>query len=291
MRLTQEVLNKGRWLVKSGMVRVVTANVQGRFAGVFGQVAVEEDSVEVSIVVQLSDAEGWRIDGRSDPAGGRNDEFVAALLMAAMLEKGAADDVSFGLGEMKTTVFLFSADVRAGILHWDDSDARAVLEKMPLARVEGESPKVESRLREMGLKRLVEMYPWDEIEADFRQCYGYSAVRKGMQEVFWADFLSNRRLELEELGCEITVDGDFGLQVVEPMDFYGELQEDDLEVDWFGFEYGIRIKGERVNLLPCIVRYLESRPSGFTLRHSRKSTTGNKVRSRSVRVNSYAQRN
>ena len=274
---TQEVLNKGRWLVKSGMVRVVTANVQGRFAGVFGQVADEEDSVEVSIVVQLSDAGGWRIDGRSDPTGGRNDEFVAALLMAAMLEKGAAEDVSFGLGEMKTTVFLFSADVRAGILHWDDSDARAVLEKMPLARVEGESPKVESCLREMGLKRLVEMYPWDEIEADFRQCYGYSAVRKGMQEVFWADFLSNRRFKLEELGCEIAVDGDFGLQVLEPMDFYGELQEDDLEVDWFGFEYGIRIKGERVNLLPCIVRYLETRPSGFTLSSLEKMPAGNKV--------------
>ncbi|NRB73266.1 MAG: DEAD/DEAH box helicase [Verrucomicrobiales bacterium] len=274
---TQEALNKGRWLVKSGKVRVVTANVQGRFAGVFGQVTDEEGPVEVSMVVQLSDAGDWKVDGRSDLSGGRNDEFVAALMMAAMLEKGAANDASFGLGEMKTTVFLFSADVRAGILHWDDSDARAVLEKMPLARVEGESPKVESRLREMGLKRLVEMYPWDEIEADFRQCYGYSAVRKGMQEVFWADFLSNRRSELEELGCEISVDGDFGLQVVEPMGFYGELQEEDQEVDWFGFEYGIRIKGERVNLLPCIVRYLESRPSGFTLSSLEKMPSGNKV--------------
>jgi len=245
---------------------VVTANVQGAFAGVFGQVSerIGGPQAEVSIVVHHG-TEGWRVEGRSDRSRTRNNEHVAALLMAAMVEKGAVRDLSFGLGRLQCTVHLFSADVRAGILHWDDSDARAVLENMPLARIEGENPRIESRLREMGLKRLVELYPWDEIVPEFRQCYAYSAVRRGMQEVFWADLLANRRQELEALGCVLTTDSGFGLRVVEPLDYYGEIETGEDSVDWFGFEYGIRLGGEKINLLPCLVRYLESKPAGISL--------------------------
>ncbi|MEX2579603.1 MAG: DEAD/DEAH box helicase [Verrucomicrobiales bacterium] len=262
-----DTLEKARWLVSAGSVRVVTANVQGGFAGIFGQVDLGDDraKAEVSMVVHHGNDGSWKIDGRSDQGTRPNDEHVAALLMAAMLEKGATKDETFGLGCLQSRIRLLSADVRAGILHWDDSDARSVLENMPLARVDGENPKVEARLREMGLKRLVELYPWDEIEAEFRQCYAYSSIRRGMQEVFWADFLSNRRGELEALGCEITLDEQFGLQVVEPQDFYGEIQSEAEGVDWFGFEYGILVGGERINLLPCLVRYLESKPSSFSL--------------------------
>tara|TARA_B100000925_G_scaffold9385_2_gene6793 strand:- start:38238 stop:40850 length:2613 start_codon:yes stop_codon:yes gene_type:complete len=276
---SHENLKRGRWFVKLGAVRVVTVNLQGRFSGVFGQVqdAGGGPPVEVSLIVQLRDSGEWKVEGRSDRNGGRNDEFVAALLMAAMIEKGGASDESFGLGEIKSRLQLLSADVRAGILHWDDSEARDVLERMPLAQVEELDPELEALLREMGLKRLVEIYPWDEIEADYRQCYGYSAVRRGMQEVFWAEFLANRKTELEGLGCIVTVEDDFGLQVVEPTEFYGELQAEGQEVDWFGFEYGIRMKGERVNLLPYLVRYLESRPSGFSLSSLEKLPVSNKI--------------
>ncbi len=263
---SREALEAGRRLLREGAVRVVTANVQGRFAGVFGQVTerVGAGKAEVSIVVQRSE-DGWRVDGRSDRSAERNNAHVVALLMAAMVERGVVRDLSFGFGRTRCGIHLFAADVRAGILHWDDSDARAVLENMPLARVEGEDTRLETRLREMGLKRLVELYPWDEIVPEYRQCYAYSAVRRGMQEVFWADFLANRRAELEALDCVVTTDPGFGLRVVEPLDYYGEIQAGDDEVDWFGFEYGIRSGGEKVNLLPCLVRYLESKPSGYSL--------------------------
>src|SRR5690606_34802284 len=137
----------------------------------------------------------WKVDGRSDRSGTANNAHVAALLMTAMLERNAAADPTFGLGTLECRIELFSADVRAGILHWDDSEARGVLENMPIASLAGENPKVEQRLRELGLKRLVELYPWDEIEAEYRQCYAYSSIRRGMQEIFWADFLSNHRVE------------------------------------------------------------------------------------------------
>lgn len=263
---TREALEVGRQLLREGGVRVVTANVQGRFAGVFGQVAERPGGpkAEVSIVVQRGE-DDWRVDGRSDRSPQRNNAHVAALLMAAMVERGAVRDLSFGLGQSRCEIQLFMADIRAGILYWDDSEARAVLENMPLARIEGSNPRVETRLREMGLKRLVELYPWDEIVPEYRQCYAYSAVRRGMQEVFWADFLANRRSELEALDCVISTDPGFGLRVVEPLDYYGQIEPGEDEVDWFGFEYGIRSGGEKINLLPCLVRYLESRPSGLAL--------------------------
>ncbi len=273
-----ETLQKGRWLVENGAVRVVTANLQGQFAGIFGQVTAEVEGPvsEVSIVIQKS-GEDWKVDGSSDRSRERNNEHVAALLMAAMLEKGGVQDATFGLGKLRSSIYLFSADVRAGILHWDDSDARAVLEDMPLARLDGDCPGVESRLRAMGLKRLVELYPWDEIVPEYRQCYAYSAIRKGMQEVFWADFLSNRRAELELLNCTINVDPDFGLHVIEPLDYYGEIHAENDAVDWFGFEYGILKGKEKVNLLPCLVRYLESKPAGFSLSNLEKWPAEKKV--------------
>lgn len=275
---SRETLEKGRWLLRNGSVRVVTANVQGRFAGVFGQVSESDGGAkaEVSIVVHHGD-EGWRVDGRSDRIKSRNNEHVAALLMAAMVEKGVVKDLSFGLGRNRCGIHLISADVRAGILHWDDSEARAVLESMPLAKVDGADPRIEGRLRAMGLKRLVELYPWDEIVPEYRQCYAYTAIRRGMQEVFWADFLANRRAELEELDCLITTDPGFGLRVLEPLDYYGEIQTDEETVDWFGFEYGIRTGGEKINLLPCLVRYLESKPSGVSLSGLEKAEPQKKI--------------
>ncbi len=272
-------LQKARRLVEGGLVRVVTANIQGRFAGVFGQVSGVSGraKAEVSIVVHRSD-EGWRVDGRSDQSSVPNNEHVAALLMAAMLERGVIGDLATALGGVdRCAINLFAADVRAGILYWDDSEARAVLENMPMAKVEGDDPLVETRLREMGLKRVVELYPWDEIVPEFRQCYVYTAIRRGMQEVFWADFLSNRASELESLGCLITIDSTFGLKVIEPIDFYGEISPDDESVDWFGFEYGIRRGEEKINLLPFLVRYLESKPDGFSLSAIEKWPSGKKI--------------
>ncbi|MEM6915788.1 MAG: DEAD/DEAH box helicase, partial [Verrucomicrobiota bacterium] len=222
-------------------------------------------AAEVSIVIHETGEGEWKVDGRSDADTLPNNDHVAALLMKAMLETGATQDREFGLGSLKARLELFTADVRAGILHWDDSDARAVLECMPLIRFSGDDARMENRLLEMGLKRLVELYPWDEIEADCRQCFAYSAIRRGMQEVFWADFLTNRKQELIDLGCEIRIDESFGLQVVEPMNFYGEFVQEREDVDWFGFEYGTEVNGERINLLPYLVRYLESRPSGDAL--------------------------
>ncbi|MEM9284193.1 MAG: SNF2-related protein, partial [Verrucomicrobiota bacterium] len=274
-----EDLSAAASLLKTSKVEIVAANLQEEFAGVFGQVTSDgsRKPAEVSVVIQKTTDGEWRFDGRSDQEAGKNRSHAAAVLMAAMLESADATEEQLGIASQGFSIHLFAADVRAGILHWDDSEAKAVLENMSLARVQEVDRQLEERLREMGLKPLVELYPWDEIEAGYRECYGYSAVRRGMQEVFWADFLTNRKSELERLGCSITVDPDFGLEIVEPSQFYGELREERDQVDWFSFEYGLQLGDERVNLLPCLVRYLESRPASFTLDSLRKMKPGARV--------------
>ena len=142
-----DALKSGLWLLESGAVRVVTANVQGSFAGIFGQISIEGESnpAEISMVINLDQAGQWKVDGRSDfEKPSTNGSHVAALLMAAMVEKGAVEaGCDFGMGSVATRICLFTKDVRAGILHWDDSDARAVLENMHLARVENVDPKMQ----------------------------------------------------------------------------------------------------------------------------------------------------
>ena len=275
----KEDLVSARGLVQSDRVRLVTANVQGRFAGIFGEAREEARGgrSEISMVIQRGADGSWKVDGRSSAEETKNGPQVAALLMVAMREKGGVEDDAFGFLELRPRITLLSADVRAGILHWDDSDARAVLEQMRMARIEDACERVVKRLREMGLKPLVELYPWDEIEGAYRDCYAYDAKRRSMQEMFWADFLSNRREELEELGCEISVDERFGLHVVSAQDWYGEITPEDDSVDWFAFECGIRFGRERINLLPCLVKYLESKPAGFSLSHFDNLPDGRKI--------------
>ncbi len=260
-----EIRERARELVARESVRVVTANLQGNFAGVFGEVRdpARGGRAQVSLILQWGE-QGWKVDGRSDLIKESCNEHVAALLVAAMISKGIPRERLLRPAPQRCRIRLFAADVRSGILHWDDSEARCVLENMPLARLESPGPSVEKRLREMGLKRLVELYPWDEIVPEYRQCYAYTAVRRGMQEVFWADFLANRRSEIEALGCEFLIDETFGLRVVEPLDFYGEIEQEE-GIDWFGFEYGFKRGEEKINLLPCLIRYLGSKPAGASL--------------------------
>lgn len=279
----EAALKKGLWLFQEGDVRVVTANVQGRFSGIFGQIHVKgkSDPVEVSMVVNLDQEGTWKIDGRSSADHSvSNNGHVAALLMAAMVETGAAEPgTDFGIGSIATRIHLFSRDVRAGILHWDDSDARGVLENLHLARIENLDPATESRLREMGCKRLREIYPMDETNADYHECFAYQSGRRALQELFWADFLSNGRFELESLGCEISVSEGFGLEMIEPLDWYGQVipEPQDDSTNWFEFECGIRIGHQKINLLPCLVKYLESKPANFSLNDFQKLPSRSRI--------------
>lgn len=257
-----DTLRKGHSLVDDKSVKVVTINSQGRFAGIFGQVS----GSEVSIVLQQSANGDWKLDGRSSGDSKPNNEHVVALLIEAIREKCGNSASHHGIAMPAVGVSLFrSTEVRSGTLFWDNSDQRAVLENLRLARIDSTDPRIESALRGFGLKRLSEVYPWDEVEVDFRQCYVCPGKMVSEQEMFWADTLANRIDELHVLGCDVNIDDGFGLQILEPTEFYGEMTDEDEATDWFSFEYGIQVGPTKLNVLPCLVKYLESQPVSFRL--------------------------
>ncbi|MCB1061969.1 MAG: DEAD/DEAH box helicase [Verrucomicrobiae bacterium] len=252
---------------QEGKVRVVTSNVNGSFAGIFGQVKDldEGPTAEVSVVVRRSDDGEWHIDGSSSTDRQPNSARVVALLLAAKAEHGAPEAID--KLRFPTTIHCFRADVRTGILHWDDLDARTLLENLPMARVPGENDQIETWLRNCGLRRLVEMYPWDEIDTACRECYAFPAKTLAEQELKWATFLANHPPEDEGIDARLEFSSDFGLQVMQSIDWYGEISDAENEegIDWFGFECGIRLGRERINMLPCLVEYLRTRPGNFRL--------------------------
>ncbi len=261
-------IRRGVRYYQQGKVRVVTSNVNGTFAGIFGQVRDLDDgpTSEVSVVIRRSQDGEWHIDGSSSTDRQPNSDRVVALLLAAKAEHGAPEEIE--RLRFPATVHCFRADVRTGILHWDDQDARALLERLPMARVpEGGEGEVETWLRDCGLRRLVEMYPWDEIDPACRECYAFPAKTLAEQEMRWADFLANHPPETDGIQARLEFSEDFGLLVMESPDWYGEMGADGAEdgIDWFGFECGIRLGRDKVNLLPCLIEYLRSQPSTFRL--------------------------
>ncbi|MBL9155512.1 MAG: DEAD/DEAH box helicase [Verrucomicrobiales bacterium] len=270
-----EQIQRGLRYYREGRVRVVTSNINGTFAGIFGEVLDLADgpTAEVSVVVRRTGEGDWSIDGRASTERQSNTDRVVALLLAAKAESGspeAIDRLTF-----PATIYCFRADVRVGILHWDDYDARNLLEHLPMARISPGTDadgRVETWLRACGLRRLVEMYPWDEIDPGCRECYAFPAKTLAEQELRWADFIANHPPADEGIDARLDFSADFGLSVMQPADWYGEIAEVASEdgVDWFGFECGIRLGRERINMLPCLVEYLRCQPENFRLSDLKK---------------------
>ncbi|MDF1811002.1 MAG: hypothetical protein P1V20_02275, partial [Verrucomicrobiales bacterium] len=265
----EATLRRAALMVRANLVEVEAVNIQDNVAALSGNVRASKGAapLKVSAVVQKTLPGDWLIDGKTgaEKSEDRTPE-IPALMIAAMIEVGAlpafADEGVDGLPTMR----LFCTDVRNGILHWDETELRAVLENLFLIEVENPTEEILRKLKGMGIKQVAAIYPCDEIVPEYLDCYAYTGVRRSTQDLFWADFLANRKQEIEELGCEINIDPGLSLDVVEPKEWYGEFQSDETPeqaTDWFHFECGIEIEGIKINIIPSIVKYLESKPPGF----------------------------
>jgi superfamily II DNA or RNA helicase len=73
----------------------------------------------------------------------------------------------------------------------------------------------------------------------------------------WSEFLKRDLPALEEAGCEIVREADFGAEIVEP-DGEVALGVADAGEGWFDLEVGIEIEGVRRSLLPILARLIEA---------------------------------
>ena len=78
----------------------------------------------------------------------------------------------------------------------------------------------------------------------------------------WLDIVTEVLPKLKKQGWQIHIDKSFRYQVVEPDDWYGEVEESD--EGWFGLELGVLIDGKQVSLIPLLVAMLQQMPQALS---------------------------
>ncbi|MFT5407380.1 MAG: superfamily II DNA or RNA helicase [Verrucomicrobiales bacterium] len=279
---TRAQIKRGIGLFENGAVRVITCNASASFAGIFGVVSDHSTGQrnEVSAVVKLNRDGSWSLEGTADGTQ-KNGAQIVALLLGAGAQYGEVEAPA--IETSGCVVELSCQDVRAGILNWEESDTQGLTEHMRLARISRSNKDLENLLRSSGLKLVEEIYPYDEIDPSAHGCFAFPAKNLAIQTASWASFLANQRKPIEALGAQLVIDNDsFNIDLIDSADdFYGELHEDDNEdkdgIDWLGFEYGIKVGRQKVNILPGLVEYLASRPVNFSLQQLKDMPDGSKV--------------
>ncbi len=75
----------------------------------------------------------------------------------------------------------------------------------------------------------------------------------------WLPLLSEGITELELAGIEVTIAADFPYQLTEVDDWFVDVEEES-GGDWFNLDLGVMIGGERVSLVPPLVRLIAEQP-------------------------------
>lgn len=81
----------------------------------------------------------------------------------------------------------------------------------------------------------------------------------------WVLFMVEQAPRLEAQGWRIHLENDFQFNLIQPDDWYGEIDEQGAANGWFNLELGVLINGQRVNLLPLIIQQYQANPSAFDL--------------------------
>ncbi len=75
----------------------------------------------------------------------------------------------------------------------------------------------------------------------------------------WFTFVKKTVPKLRADGWRIEMEPNFAFHVAEPEDWYVDVEEGS-GMDWFGLELGVQVDGQRINLLPVLLRYLQANP-------------------------------
>ncbi len=79
----------------------------------------------------------------------------------------------------------------------------------------------------------------------------------------WLHFLSQDLPQLQASGWIVEYDPSFALRLALPEDWYADVTEQPGH-DWFDLELGVQVEGKKINLLPVLLRLLQSGSEDFT---------------------------
>jgi len=130
----------------------------------------------------------------------------------------------------------------------------------------------DGRLRRVQRDLRAERKAWKQLsDAGFTSAdavlFNLSLGKFGRELVFaeadeWFPFMQNVLPKLQSAGWRIELDDSFRFRLAEPEDWYGDAESDGGN-DWFGVELGVKLDGQKVNLLPILVRLLQDQPNTF----------------------------
>ena len=76
----------------------------------------------------------------------------------------------------------------------------------------------------------------------------------------WFDFVQDVLPKLRKKGWRVDIDESFRFRIVEPENWYSDATPEPGN-DWFGVELGVEVEGQKVNLLPILLRLIQTSPN------------------------------
>ncbi len=131
-----------------------------------------------------------------------------------------------------------------------------------IARDPAAEDRLASHLAKLGLRRLEAIHVMSP-PPEARKWFGFDTGRERPE---FADFLLTVRPALEAQGWTVDVDEDFpSLARIDDESWAFDLAPSDGDstgLDWFDLQLGVRIDGERLDILPALIGILRRLPSG-----------------------------
>jgi superfamily II DNA or RNA helicase len=130
-----------------------------------------------------------------------------------------------------------------------------------LARDSATESAVWQRLQALGLDSLEHFRPHYQRTDSPASCL----IPARPDAVGWLPILSEGLESLEDAGIVVTMADDFPFQMARPDDWFVAIEEESAEGeqqggDWFTLDLGVMIGGERISLVPPLIRLLAEQP-------------------------------
>lgn len=109
-------------------------------------------------------------------------------------------------------------------------------------------------LEEFGFQSIQELARWS-IPQD---CIDDFSLGESLQEDKWAQFMTELVPSLRQKGWIIDIANDFPMRIIYADGEIDALLEPGSGIDWFELDLGINIDGERINLIPSLIKFLKT---------------------------------
>ncbi len=76
----------------------------------------------------------------------------------------------------------------------------------------------------------------------------------------WLSFVDKSVPKLRAIGWRVKIEDSFQYRLVEPEDWFMDAASENDSHGWFGLELGVVVDGEKINLLPVLLNFLQAQP-------------------------------